>query len=45
VVQARFIPGDSVTALFVLGGLEISWWSGLPSNQLELTGPDAYKRE
>jgi hypothetical protein len=44
VVQARLVPGDPTTALIGLAGVELAWWTGLPSNQLELPESDAYRR-
>lgn len=42
--MARFIPGEELKAVVFLVGLELSYWTGLPKNQLELTGPDAYRK-
>lgn len=42
--QARYLPGTKVDALVVLFGAEISWWSGLPRNQLALPDNEAYKK-
>jgi hypothetical protein len=44
VVQARLVPGDPTTALIGLVGVELAWWTGLPSNQLDLPEPDGYRK-
>ena len=36
IVQVRFLPGDEATSIAVLFGLHVSWWTGLPRNQLDL---------
>jgi hypothetical protein len=43
-VMARFIPGGDINAVAMLAGLELSYWTGLPRNQLELSDADAYKK-
>jgi hypothetical protein len=43
-LMARFIPGDDIKAFVGLLGLELAYWTGLPKNQLELTGADAYRQ-
>lgn len=43
VLSVRFVPGDTdVTGAFL--GVEITRWTGLPRNQLDLQGADAYKK-
>lgn len=41
--QVRVIPGDS-TALVGLFTLEVTYWTGLPPNQLELPEGEAYQK-
>jgi opacity protein-like surface antigen len=43
-VLLRAVPSDTIDAYAVLAGLEISWWSGLPRNQLALPDSEAYAR-
>jgi hypothetical protein len=43
--QARLIPGETVTSVIFLTGVEITWWTGLPRNQLDLPVSEAYKKE
>jgi hypothetical protein len=45
IVQVRFLPGDEATSIAVLAGLHISWWTGLPRNQLDLPPGEGYERE
>jgi opacity protein-like surface antigen len=42
-IRARAMPSDTIDSFTVLAGLEISWWSGLPRNQLVLPESEAYK--
>lgn len=44
-VRARALPSDTVDAFAVLAGLEISYWTGLPRNQLALPDSEAYARK
>lgn len=44
-VQARVIPGSEVTSLVFLFGVDLTWWTGLPSNQLDLPPADAFKKQ
>jgi hypothetical protein len=44
-VRARAVPSDSIDAFAVLVGVEISWWTGLPRNQLALPDSEAYARQ
>ena len=43
VAQLRGIPGGSISAWSGFFGVEISYWSGLPKNQLELSADAAYR--
>jgi hypothetical protein len=43
-VRARFDPGDTL-ALIGTVGIELSWWTGLPRNQLDLPPADAFQRK
>lgn len=45
IVQVRFLPGDEATTISVLAGLHVSWWTGLPRNQLDLPPGEGYERE
>ncbi len=48
VLQGRFIPAGPVDSLDTLGaisgllGLEVTWWTGLPRNQLDLPPSEAF---
>jgi hypothetical protein len=44
-VQARFIPGDDVTALVGMVGVQVTYWTGLPRNQLELPPSEAFTKK
>lgn len=44
VAQVRYTPADSTRALTALVGVELTWWTGLPRNQLELPEADAYDK-
>jgi hypothetical protein len=44
VVQVRFTPAAGTRALVGTAGLELTYWTGLPRNQLELDEADAYQR-
>lgn len=43
VVQARLIPGTTTTAFIGTVGVEITYWTGLPRNQLDLPPSEAFK--
>jgi hypothetical protein len=45
VIQLRFLPGDNATSLAMLAGLNVSWWTGLPRNQLDLPPGEGFERE
>ncbi len=45
IVQVRFLPGDEATSISVLAGLHVSWWTGLPRNQLDLPPGEGYERD
>ncbi len=42
IVQARFVPGDTHTLVGSVG-VEITHWTGLPRNQLDLPPSEAFK--
>jgi hypothetical protein len=41
-MSARFVPGRDATALTFLVGVEFTWWTGLPRDQLILPEDKAY---
>jgi hypothetical protein len=43
--QARIIPGSDVTSLVFMVGVDLTWWTGLPNNQLELPTAEAFKKQ
>ncbi|HET6279547.1 MAG TPA: hypothetical protein VFH73_01220 [Polyangia bacterium] len=43
-IQARFIPTENVKTLATTFGIEVTYWTGLPDNQLQLPESEAYKR-
>lgn len=43
-VAVRYVPGDPVQGMVGLFGLEITYFSGRPANQLELPAGEGYKR-
>jgi hypothetical protein len=43
VVEARFVPGTTTTAFIGTVGVEITYWTGLPRNQLDLPPSEAFK--
>lgn len=43
-LRLRAVPSDTIDAFGVMLGLEISYWSGLPRNQLALPDSEAYSR-
>jgi hypothetical protein len=45
IVQMRFLPGDNGTSFSGFAGLHISWWTGLPRNQLDLPPGEGYERD
>ena len=44
-VQARLIPGDEVRGMVFLFGVDLTWWTGLPNNQLDLPPAEAFKKQ
>ena len=42
-LQVRFIPGTTTTAFLGTVGVEITYWTGLPRNQLDLPPSEAFK--
>jgi hypothetical protein len=43
VMQARLVPGTTTTAFIGTIGVEITYWTGLPRNQLDLPPSEAFK--
>jgi hypothetical protein len=43
VAQLRWMPGDGFSSWSGLVGLEVSWWTGLPKNRLDLAAEDAFR--
>lgn len=43
VAQARLVPGTTTTAFIGTVGVEITYWTGLPRNQLDLPPSEAFK--
>jgi opacity protein-like surface antigen len=43
-LRLRAVPSDTVDAFAVLAGVEVSYWTGLPKNQLALPDSEAYQR-
>jgi len=44
-VQARLIPGEDVKGMVYLFGVDLTWWTGLPNNQLDLPAAEAFKKQ
>ncbi len=44
VENARFIPGGTLKTFVATIGFEMTYWTGLPRNQLDLPEGEAYKR-
>ncbi len=42
-MEVRFVPGDTASALIGTVGVQLSYWTGLPRNQLDLPPDQAYK--
>ena len=42
-LTSRFFSGGDVDALWITFGLQLSWWSGRPRNELDLVEGAAYK--
>jgi hypothetical protein len=43
VVEARYIPGNDTTGLIMFVGLDLTYWTGLPLNQLDLPPSEAWR--
>jgi hypothetical protein len=43
VVEARYIPGNNTTGLIMFAGVELTYWTGLPLNQLDLPPSEAWR--
>lgn len=41
-LRFRFLPGSPLDALGVFAGVEFTWWTGLPKNQLDLPPDRAF---
>jgi Ca2+-binding RTX toxin-like protein len=44
-LQARFVPGNTASAVMGLIGVQLSYWTGLPRNQLDLPPGEAFQRQ
>jgi len=44
-IRLRAVPSDTIDAFAALAGVELSYWSGLPRNQLALPDSEAYTRK
>jgi hypothetical protein len=44
VVQARYIPGSDTTGIIMFVGVDLSYWTGLPLNQLDLPPSEAWRK-
>lgn len=42
ILAVRYLPGDQVHGVFGMFGLEITYWGGLPSNELDLPAGEGY---
>lgn len=45
VAGARVVTGEGASAIVGILGVELTWWTGLPRNQLELPPSEAFKKE
>lgn len=43
-VQAHYMPGNIVNAWFFVAGLELTWWTGLDRDKLDLPYEEQYQR-
>jgi hypothetical protein len=43
VVEARLIPGGDTSGLIMFVGFDLSYWTGLPTNQLDLPPGEAWR--
>ncbi|MDR7423226.1 MAG: hypothetical protein QN159_12275 [Armatimonadota bacterium] len=41
-LRVRFLPGETASALAVFLGVDVTWWTGLPRNQLDLPPDKAF---
>ncbi|MEO8213524.1 MAG: hypothetical protein ABI560_10035 [Myxococcales bacterium] len=44
IAQVRFVPGNTAAALIGLVGVQLSYWTGLPRNQLDLPPGEAFRK-
>lgn len=44
IAQVRFVPGNTAAALIGLVGVQLSYWTGLPRNQLELPPGEGFQK-
>jgi hypothetical protein len=42
---AQYTPGATVATATFLAGVQVGYWTGLDSNQLDLQGPEAYQEK
>lgn len=43
-LEARYVPGDTASGFIATVGVELTWWSGLPRDELELPPSEAFKK-
>jgi hypothetical protein len=43
--EVRLVPGDTATGFIAVLGVQLTWWSGLPRNQLDLPPDEAFKKQ
>jgi len=43
VVEARYIPGSDTTGIIMFVGVDLTYWTGLPLNQLDLPPAEAWR--
>lgn len=44
-LQLRALPGDPIDSYTATLGLELTWWTGLPRNQLDLPPSSAFQKD
>jgi hypothetical protein len=44
IAMVKFAPSDSVSATVFTLGLELTWWKGLPKNELQLPAGEGYEK-
>src|SRR6266700_2594034 len=43
VIEARLIPGNDTTGVIMFAGVDLTYWTGLPLNQLDLPPGEAWR--